>query len=231
MAPGDRCQSLPCWALSVTSADLVWPGRLSDLMQAERQGWARAPVSRVAVQCVSPPAPEARGDAASTPALCGDPFGNAYQQVRTTGVCWCWRQKAQDSGLGAESAVSESWRRTPGTGPKVVAGAGMSPVRTGDPWTQSTHRLASFVGTRPVWSHRPHTEEDPCSLPDLSRHSVSPRRTCSGACSIQDTIAGTYCAALREMKFAKQLAHCDLSYGKRSPTKPCISVSTILTPV
>lgn len=61
MAPGDRCQSLPCWALSVTSADLAWPRRLSDLMPAERQGWARAPVSRVAVQCISPPAPEARG--------------------------------------------------------------------------------------------------------------------------------------------------------------------------
>ena len=83
--------------------------------QTEQQGWTRTQGSPVVVQCISPPtgpSPEAWGDVASTPALCGDPLGNAYQQARPTGVCWCWRQKAQDSGLGAESAVSESWTWT-----------------------------------------------------------------------------------------------------------------------
>lgn len=135
--------------------------------QAERQGWTRTQVSWVAVQRILPPArpsPEARGDVASSLALCGDPLGNAYQQARTRGVCWCWRQKTQDSGLGAESAVAESWTWTPGTWPKVAAAAGMFVVRTDDSWTRSTYRQASFMGTRPVWSHRPHTEEDLCAL-------------------------------------------------------------------
>ena len=62
--------------------------------QTEQQGWTRTQGSPVVVQCISPPtgpSPEARGDVASTPALCGDPLGNAYQQARPTGVCWCWR--------------------------------------------------------------------------------------------------------------------------------------------
>lgn len=73
------------------------------------------------------------------PALCRDPLEMLTSSTDHRSLL-VLEAKAQDSGLGQEArTVWRSWRQTPGTGPKVVAGAGMS--RSGQAiklWTQST---------------------------------------------------------------------------------------------
>lgn len=105
--------------------------------------------------------------------------------------------EARTLALGAEGAVSELETRLQGQGPKVVAGAGMSPVRTdvrglraptGWPAVEAQDLCGHTDPTlRRIPAHFQTSADTAFLHPELAQELMC----------VQDAIAGTYCAALR----------------------------------